>query len=126
MDVLEQALRDRLHLLALLVGQHRVGLGQQIEDGELLLGQVLGRGPLLLLREVLRERDQPAQVLVDVEAARVVLGDQLLDPLDELVPGRVPARRADRPLAQQRGEPLGLGALAAGEPRRERVEVDLR
>ena len=40
---------------------------------------------------------------------------------------RVGFRRAadDGAVAQERGEPLGLGALAPGEPRGERVEVDL-
>ena len=92
-----QLARDLLHLVPLLVGQHRVGLGEQVEDRELLLGQVLADGPLLLLGELLRQRDEAAQDLVDVEAAGVVLGDQLLEPLDQVEPGRVAPRRRRRP-----------------------------
>src|SRR5207244_2411433 len=105
--------------------QDRLGLRQEIEDGELLLAQLLGRGPHLLLREILRERDQPAQVLVDVEAARVVLSDELLDALYELVPGGVLACGSDHTIPKQRTETLGLGALAARKARGEHVEIYL-
>ena len=74
---------------------------------------------------VLRQLDEAAQVLVDVEAAGVVLGDQLLDPLDQVVARRVAGCRRDGALLQQRRETVGLGALAAGELGGERVEVDL-
>ena len=99
MQVGEELLGARLHLLALVVGQHRIGLGEQVEDRQLLLGQALVAGALLLLGQGLRQLDEPPQVLVDVDAAGVVLGDELLDALDEVVAGRVAACGADGPLS---------------------------
>ena len=90
--MLHQLAGDPLDLVALLVGQVGIGLGEQVEDGELGLGESLANRALLLLREVPRERLQTAQHLVDVQAARVVLVDQLAELLDEVEPGRVAPR----------------------------------
>src|SRR5690606_4557574 len=49
LERLEQLAGDGLDLLDLSVGQLRAGLHEQVEDGELLLGQILGDSPLLLL-----------------------------------------------------------------------------
>jgi hypothetical protein len=98
----EQPLGAALDDLALDVGEDRLGLGEQVEDRQLLLGEPFDDGPLLLLGERLRELDEAAEVLVDVEAAGVVLGDELLDPLDQVVAGRVASRSPNRPLAEQR------------------------
>ncbi len=97
-ETIEESAHDRLHCLPLIGGQYWVGARQQVEDRQLLLAQALGNGALLLLGQVLGQLDEPAQVLVDVQAARVVAGDQLLDPVDQVVPGWVPGRGGDRPL----------------------------
>ena len=71
-------------------------------------------GPLLLLGELARERDQPAQILVDVEAAGVVLGDQLLDPLDEVV--RVGLRRGRASTLRRRASAASRSVSARLRP----------
>ena len=121
----QQVLGAGLDQLAFVGGQLGLGLGEHVEDSQLLFGQPLGDGALLLTRQGPAQLDEAAQVLVDVDAARVVLGDQLLDPFDELIPGRVAGGGAPCPLAQEGREAVGLGPLAAGERCREGLEVDL-
>jgi hypothetical protein len=121
----EQPLGARPDHLPLSVAEHRVRLGEQVEDGEFCFGQILDDRPAFLRTEVPGQRDEPAQVLVDVDTAGVVLGDQLLDPLDQVEPGRVAPGRSHRPLLEQRGEPVGLGPFATGEAGRQCVDIDL-
>lgn len=111
MEVRQEALGTRLDHLALVVGQRRFGLGEKIEDRQFLLSQPLGDAALLLSSERLRQLDKPTEVLVDVEAAGVVVGDQLLNTLDEVEPGGVPRRGTDGPLLEQRRQSIRLGAL---------------
>ena len=73
-----------------------IGPGQQVENGELGLRQPLASGPLFLVGEVARERLQAPQHLVDVEAAGVVLVDQLAQLLDESTAGSGCAARLPR------------------------------
>ena len=98
MEVRQQPLGARLHGLALVVGEHRLGLGEQVEDRQLFLGHALADRALLLVGQRLGQLDEAAEVLVDVDAAGVVVGDQLLDPLDQVVAGRVARGGADGPL----------------------------
>lgn len=79
----------------------------------------LGAALVFLLRLRVVERDEPSEVLVDVEAACVVLGDQLLDTLHEGLAGRVASGRGGCSLLEQRCQPVGLGPFAAGERRGE-------
>lgn len=66
----EQPLGAGLHRLPVGGVQNRFRLGEQVEDRQLLLRQVLDDGPALLLAQVPRKGDEP-QVFVDVEAAGV-------------------------------------------------------
>lgn len=121
----QEALRAGLDGLALLAGELGLGLGEQVEDRELLLGQPLAYGALLLGAEGVGQLDQTPEVLIDVQTARVVVSDELLDALHELVAGRVAGGCRDRALLQQRRQPVGLGPLPPGEGGGEGVEVDL-
>ena len=125
-EVFEQALGARLHDRPLLVGQFGLGLGEQVEDRQLLFGDALDDGALFLGGEVAGELDEAAEVLVDVEAAGVVVGDQCLDAFDEVDSGRVDRCGGLGPHLQERGEAFGLGSLLVAELLGERVEVDLR
>ena len=107
LDVVHKLASDRLDLVELLGGEDRVGLREQVEHRELGLGQPLSNRALLLLRQLLRERLQPAQHLVDVEAAGVVGVDQRSQPLDERQPGGVAPRGTFDSLGQIGGDPLG-------------------
>lgn len=102
-DDLEQVLGDDLDRLALLVCKVGAGPGEQVEDRQLGLAQALGNNPLLVLVELLGETDETAQVLVDVEAASVVLGDELLDAPNELDAGGVAVRGARSSVAKRIG-----------------------
>jgi len=51
-DALEQRSGDLLDLRALIVRQHRVRLGEQVEDGELWFSESLADGPGLIVGEV--------------------------------------------------------------------------
>ena len=113
-------------IVAFGVSEDWLWLGEQVEDRQLFLGEPLGDGALFFFGQRLRRLDEPAQVLVDVDAAGVVVGDELLDALNEVVARRVTGRRADRSLLEQGRQAVGLGPLASGEAGGEGVEVDLR
>jgi hypothetical protein len=69
--------------------------------------------------------DEPAEVLFDVEAAGVVGVDQLLEPLDQLDPGRV-APYGTRAVARCPSRAAARSVRAFGrEPQGELLEVDL-
>ena len=99
-------------------GRVGIRLRKQIEDREFLLGHSFANSPLFLGGQRLRQLDESAEVLVAVDAALVVVRDQLLDPLNQLVAGRVAQRGADLLLPKQLREPIGLGALTTGEHQR--------
>ena len=75
----QQLARDLLDLVALLRRQLRSWPRQEVEDRQLLLGQVLADVPLLLLRQRPAQGEQFLEQLVDVPAAGVVGLDQLLE-----------------------------------------------
>src|SRR5699024_12788305 len=79
----------------------------------------------LSLTTLFRSLDEAAEVLVDVHTARVVIIDELFDPLHKFVSGRVPRRRCDGLLAQQLRQSVGLGSFPSGELRRQTFVVDL-
>jgi hypothetical protein len=56
-----------------------------------------------------------AQVLVDVDGAGVVLGNQLLNAVDQVVPGRIASCRSYGALLQPGSETIALRSLAACE-----------
>lgn len=62
----------------------RAGASQEIKDCQLGLAQAFADNSLLVGVELLRQADQTAEILIDVEAASVVLGDPLFDLLNEL------------------------------------------
>ena len=64
----QQVLADLLDRLRLLGVELRAGPGEDVEDRQLFLADMLAQVALLLLVEVLRQRDQLAEELLDVQA----------------------------------------------------------
>lgn len=91
-DRAEELLGDRFHFVPLVVVEIGARACQQVEDDELGISHAFGDDALLFFVQVLAQADQATEVLIDVELARVVLSDELLDPTDELDPGGVAAR----------------------------------
>ncbi len=82
--------------------------GQEVEHGQLFLGQLLANVPLLLVRERATQGEQLLEQVVDVPAARVVGLDQLLELRQVVGAGRVGAdQRVElRPHRRPRAAPV--------------------
>ena len=98
-----------------LLGQLGIRLRQQVEDGELRLGESLARRALLVLGEVPRERLQPTQHLVDVQAAGVVVRRSASAASRRGRAGMGCAARCFHLVADLLGKPLRRRTLPAGE-----------
>jgi len=109
----QQLLGHALDLLPFGVGQVGSRTGEQVVDGEQLVREALGQTALLLLIEALGEEQELLKERLHVQAAGVVLVDQLLKPLQPFGAGWIESRQLLDLCLDKRAQSLRLSAISA-------------
>jgi hypothetical protein len=98
-----------LRLTLLSIGERGSGTHEQVVDGELFLIEALRQRATFFFVELLRELDELQDERLDVDAPRVVVVEQLLEPLHRVGTARIEGGHGEDPCLHGGAWPLRLG-----------------